>query len=165
LVNTKASQLALNDTNTSLNIAYSNISALGDSINNGYTTLAASLALKASKAELDFTKATVASKASQSALDAITIIVDTKASQSELDDITTIVATKASQTSLNSISTSLNNNYNTLSSLLGTRASQTSVTSSLALKQDLIGDTLSIGSLNIFGTSDVAILKHDNGLA
>ena len=71
LVNTKASQLALNDTNTSLNIAYSNISALGDSINNGYTTLSASLTLKASQANLDFPNTTVASKASQSQLDEI----------------------------------------------------------------------------------------------
>ena len=61
---------------------------------------------------------------------------------------------------MNSI-TYLNNNYNTLITFLATRASNTS----LSLKQDLIGDTLSIGSLNISGSVDVGILKHDNGIA
>jgi hypothetical protein len=46
-INTKASQSSLTETNNSLNIAYNNISALGESINNGYTTLSQSLNLKA----------------------------------------------------------------------------------------------------------------------
>jgi hypothetical protein len=47
---------------SSLNVANSNISALGDNVNNGYTTLSQSLALKASQANLDFTNNTVANK-------------------------------------------------------------------------------------------------------
>jgi hypothetical protein len=83
--------------------------------------------------------AAVATKASQAALDATNTTVATKASQSGLD---------ALSVNLNTVATSLNNQYSTVSSLLGTRASQTSVTAALALKQDLIED----GSLSIAKT-------------
>jgi hypothetical protein len=66
---------------------------------------------------------------------------------------------------LNTVSTSLNANYNTLSSLLGTRASQASVTAALALKQDQIGQSLTIGALDIIGNYDVALLQHSEGVA
>ena len=47
---------------SSLNVANSNISALGDNVNNGYTTLSQSLALKSSQANFDFLTLTVANK-------------------------------------------------------------------------------------------------------
>ena len=82
--------------------------------------------------------------------------MNTKASQSGLDALAVI---------LNSVATSLNSNYNTLSTLLGTRASQTSVTAALATKQDLLGNSVTLGSLNLIGNADVALLQHSAGFA
>ena len=61
--------------------------------------------------------------------------------------------------------TTLTTNLNTVSSLLGTRASSALVTAALALKQDLIGDSLAIGALVIHGDSDAALVQHDGGVA
>ena len=153
LVNSMALQSSLNDTNNALNIAYDNISALGEGMNNGYNTLYSSLTLKASQANLDFTNTTVASKSSQIALDDLNILVNSKALQTDLDFTNTTLASKASLIELNNISNTLNNDYNTLNTFVATRASNTS----LSLKQDLIGDKLDIGSLNISGNSDFGI--------
>ena len=81
-------------------------------------------------------------------------MVNTKASQSGLDALTV---------HLNTVATRLKSNYNTLRTLLGTRASQTSVTAALATKQDLLGNSVTLGSLNLIGNSDVALLQHSEG--
>ena len=91
--------------------------------------------------------------------------VATKAAQSELDATNATLATKASQSDLSSAATTLTTNLNNVSSLLGTRASSASVTAGLSLKQDLIGESLTLGALNIIGNSDVAILRHSEGVA
>jgi hypothetical protein len=49
--------------------------------------------------------------------------------------------------------------------LLGTRASAASVTAALALKQDQIGESLTIGALAISGGADAALLQHNEGVA
>jgi hypothetical protein len=150
----KAQQSELDQTNAALNVAYANINALGQSLNSGYSTLESSLRLKASQAALDFTTASTQTRlddirAIQTGMQAS--IAGTAAAQvytnQDLAELATSVAAKAPQSGLdalegsfNSVATSLNSNYNTISSLLGTRASQTSVTAALALKQDVIAD-------------------------
>ena len=76
-----------------------------------------------------------------------------------------VVASKASQSDLSSAVTTLTTNLNTVSSLLGTRASCALVTAALALKQDLLSETLTLGSLVIHGDSDAALMQHDGGVA
>ena len=66
----------------------------------------------------------------QQDLAALTSVVDTKASTAALSALSVI---------FNAVATSLNNQYSTVSSLLGTRASTASVTAALALNQDQIG--------------------------
>ena len=94
---TKAAQSALDLTNASVNVAYSNINALGTLINDGYSTLESSIATKASQINVD------------AALDSLTLAVGGK--------------------------------------------------------QDLIGQSLTLGALNISGGADVALLQHSGGVA
>ena len=71
----------------------------------------------------------------------------------------------ALSTNLNTIAISLNNGYSTLGTLLASRASQVSTDAALALKQDLIGQSITLWALNIIGNSDVALLQHSEGVA
>jgi hypothetical protein len=52
-----------------------------------------------------------------------------------------------------------------VSTLLGTRASTASLTAGLALKQDQLGQTLTLGALVVDGAPDAALVKHDEGVA
>ena len=181
----KAAQSELDASNGAINVAYANINALGESLNNGYTTLEAILALKASQAALDFTTASTYTKAQVDALiveptDGSLTIAMTNGLQTRLDDIrdiqsaalasiggasqqlsytqadlaalTSVVDGKATEvsvsalsTNLNTVASSLNNQISTVSTLLGTRASSSSVTAALEGKQELIGTSLDIG--------------------
>jgi hypothetical protein len=89
--------------------------------------------------------------------------VATKAAQSSLD--ATNASVSALSVNLNNVAASLTTNLNNVSTLLGTRASTASLTSGLALKQDLLSQTLTLGALSIDGDPAVAILKHDEGVA
>jgi hypothetical protein len=91
----------------------------------------------------------------QDDLTALTVVVEGKAVQSGLDALTS---------NLNSIATSLNGQMSTVNSLLGTRASTTSLTAGLALKQDVLGASsdVNLNTLNVTGATrleaDVDIL-------
>jgi hypothetical protein len=203
-VATKAAQSELDASNGAINVAYANINALGESLNNGYTTLEATLALKASQAALDFTTASTYTKAQVDALiveptDGSLTIAMTNGLQTRLDDIRdiqsaaltsiggasqqlaftqadlaalgSVVGSKATEASVNALSasfnavaSSLNNQISTVSTLLGTRASSSSVTAALEGKQELIGTSLDIGALLVVGNSDVGRLQHVNGI-
>jgi hypothetical protein len=58
----------------------------------------------------------------------------------------------------------LNNQISTVSTLLGTRASSSSVTAALEGKQELIGSQVDIGALRVVGNSDVGRLQHVGGI-
>ena len=70
--------------------------------------------------------------------------VATKAAQSSLDKTDASVSTVS--TNLYNVAASLNANLNNVSTLLGTRASASSLTAGLALKQDLIDESVTLAS-------------------
>jgi hypothetical protein len=79
-----------------------------------------------------------------------------KAAQTSLDTVST---------NFNAVATSLNSQISTVNSLLGTRASTTALTDGLALKQDLLGTSLTLGALGISGDSLAGVLTHVEGIA
>ncbi len=115
-------------------------------------------------------QSTIASTASnlvytQNDLTALTTFVDTKADISSLLTASDLIDTKASIVALSGINSTLTSQLNTLSSLMGTRASVTSLSEGLATKQDVLGNSLTLSDLQIIGSSDVGVIKHNNGLA
>jgi hypothetical protein len=101
----------------------------------------------------------------QQDLTALTTVVGTKAGTSALSTTNALVDTKAGLVLVSEINSTLTSQVNALSSALGAKASTTALVDGLASKQSRLGESLQLGALTVSGTSDVATIKHNEGLA
>jgi hypothetical protein len=166
-VATKADATVVQQGFTTVN---NNASALATMVHTGYTTLEAGLATKAAQIDLEATNVAVSTLNDARVSMQVAIAygaANLVYTQQAVADLTTEVSTKADVSALSAVSATLTGQLNTVSSLLGTRASTTALdglATLVAAKQDAIGTSLTIGDLQISGT-DVALLKHPAGIA
>jgi peptidoglycan hydrolase-like amidase len=126
----------------SLSIAQT--SGLQAQLNAKATTAALTAAAESLGGEIDVVEAGVTAVAT--AVAGLSTVVDSKADASALSAINAAVAAKASQVQLSAVNSTLTTQLNSVSSSLGTKASTSSVTASLALKQDVIDEVVSFAS-------------------
>jgi hypothetical protein len=127
------------------------VSALGAVV----TSLGSVVASKAAQVSLDATNATV------DILNAARVVLQNNlagtvsslvSTQQDVAELTTTVSTKADAIALNAVSSTLTNQLNIVSSLLGTRASASGLTALatvVAGKQDNLGATLALDELQL----------------
>jgi hypothetical protein len=140
-LNAKASTTALTSLATEIDTLDEGVTALGSTV----VSLSAVVASKASQGDLETTNATVGViGAAVDMLDATRV------------DMQAAIATKADSSALNAVSSTLTTQLNTVSSLLGTRASAsglTALTAVVAGKQDNLGATLESDELQLASES------------
>jgi hypothetical protein len=126
----------------SLSIAQ--MSGLQAQLNAKATTAALSAAAEALGGEIDALDVGVGAVAT--AVASLGAAVASKADASALSTTNALVDTKASLALVSATNTTLTTQLNTLSAAFATKASTTSVNASLALKQDLIDETVTLAS-------------------
>jgi hypothetical protein len=146
-------------------LSVAQMSGLQAALNAKATTAALSLAAEALGGEIDTLEVGVGAVAT--AVASLGAAVASKADASALSTTNALVDTKASLALVSATNTTLTTQLNTLSAAFATKASTTSVNASLALKQDLIEENLTMASglFRLSGTGgSFAIQRLINGI-